>query len=215
MLPGNGGIMKNPIRVLTVDDHPLVREGIASAINSHPDMQVVAQASDGREAISYFCEHKPDVTLMDLRLPGMSGIDAMIAIRGQFPEARVIMLTTFDYDAEIRRALAAGARSYILKSMPPKEMAETIRQVHAGKKCLPAEVATRLAEHLSDEPLSEREMEVLQRVMLGNRNRDIAQRLFISVETVKSHMKHIMEKLGASDRTQAFTIAVRRGMIQL
>ena len=207
--------MTNQIRVFSVDDHPLVREGIASVINSQPDMQVVAQASDGREAISYFCEHKPDVTLMDLRLPDMSGIDAMIAVRGQFPEARVIMLTTFDCDAEIHRALAAGARSYILKSMPPREMAETMRQVHAGKKCLPAEVATRLAEHLSDEPLSEREMEVLQRVMLGNRNRDIAQRLFISVETVKSHMKHIMEKLGASDRTQAFTIAVRRGMIQL
>ncbi len=207
--------MTNQIRVFSVDDHPLLREGIVAVINGQPDMQVVAQASDGREAISYFCEHKPDVTLMDLRLPDMSGIDAMIAIRGQFPEARVIMLTTFDCDAEIQRALAAGARSYILKSMPPREMAETIRQVHAGKKCLPAEVATRLAEHLSDEPLSERETEVLQRVMLGNRNRDIAQHLLISVETVKSHIKHIMEKLGASDRTQAFTIAVRRGMIQL
>ena len=207
--------MTNQIRVFSVDDHPLLREGIVAVINGQPDMQVVAQASDGREAISYFCEHKPDVTLMDLRLPDMSGIDAMIAIRGQFPEARVIMLTTFDCDAEIQRALAAGARSYILKSMPPREMAETIRQVHAGKKCLPAEVATRLAEHLSDEPLSERETEVLQRVMLGNRNRDIAQHLLISVETVKSHIKHIMEKLGASDRTQAFTIALRRGMIQL
>jgi DNA-binding NarL/FixJ family response regulator len=213
---GNAGeIMTNQIRVFSVDDHPLLREGIAAVINGQPDMQVVTQASDGREAISYFCEHKPDVTLMDLRLPDMSGIDAMIAIRGQFPEARVIMLTTFDCDAEIERALAAGARSYVLKSMPPREMAETIRQVHAGKKCLPAEVATRLAEHLSDEPLSERETEVLQRVMLGNRNRDIAQHLLISVETVKSHIKHIMEKLGASDRTQAFTIAVRRGMIQL
>jgi len=207
--------MTNQIRVFSVDDHPLLREGIVAVINGQPDMQVVAQASDGREAISYFCEHKPDVTLMDLRLPDMSGIDAMIAIRGQFPEARVIMLTTFDCHAEIQRTLAAGARSYILKSMPPREMAETIRQVHAGKKCLPAEVATRLAEHLSDEPLSERETEVLQRVMLGNRNRDIAQHLLISVETVKSHIKHIMEKLGASDRTQAFTIALRRGMIQL
>jgi len=207
--------MTNQIRVFSVDDHPLLREGIVAVINGQPDMHVVAQASDGREAISYFCEHKPDVTLMDLRLPDMSGIDAMIAVRGQFPEARVIMLTTFDCDAEIQRALAAGARSYILKSMPPREMAETMRQVHAGKKCLPAEVATRLAEHLSDEPLSERETEVLQRVMLGNRNRDIAQHLLISVETVKSHIKHIMEKLGASDRTQAFTIAVRRGMIQL
>jgi DNA-binding NarL/FixJ family response regulator len=215
MLPGNGGIMKNPIRVLTVDDHPLVREGIASVINSQPDMQVVAQASDGREAISYFCEHKPDVTLMDLRLPDMSGIDAMIAIRGQFPEARVIMLTTFDCDVEIQRALAAGARSYILKSMPPKEMAETIRQVHAGKKRIPQEVAARLAEHLGDEALSEREVEVLQRVMAGNRNRDVAERLYISEETVKAHIKHILEKLGASDRTQAVTIAVQRGIIQI
>src|SRR5690349_3275437 len=215
MLPGNGGIMKNPIRVLTVDDHPLVREGIASVINSQPDMQVVAQASDGREAISYFCEHKPDVTLMDLRLPDMSGIDAMIAIRGQFPEARVIMLTTFDCDVEIQRALAAGTRSYILKSMPPKEMAETIRQVHAGKKRIPQEVAARLAEHLGHEALSEREVEVLQRVMAGNRNRDVAERLYISEETVKAHIKHILEKLGASDRTQAVTIAVQRGIIQI
>jgi len=207
-------MMQNQIRVFSVDDHPLVREGIASVINSQPDMQVVAQASDGREAIKCFCEQEPDVTLMDLRLPDMSGIDAMIAIRTKFLKARIIMLTTFDGDSEIQRALSAGARAYILKSMPPRDMADTIRQVHAGKKCLPAEVATRLAEHLSDEPLSEREMEVL-RVMLGNQNRDIAQHLFISVETVKSHMKHIMEKLGASDRTQALMIAVRRGMIQL
>jgi DNA-binding NarL/FixJ family response regulator len=145
----------------------------------------------------------------------MSGIDAMIAIRGQFPEARVIMLTTFDCDVEIQRALAAGTRSYILKSMPPKEMAETIRQVHAGKKRIPQEVAARLAEHLGDEALSEREVEVLQRVMAGNRNRDVAERLYISEETVKAHIKHILEKLGASDRTQAVTIAVQRGIIQI
>jgi len=207
--------MTNQIRVFSVDDHPLLREGIVAVINGQPDMHVVAQASDGREAISYFCEHKPDVTLMDLRLPDMSGIDAMIAIRGQFPEARVIMLTTFDCDAEIQRALAAGARSYILKSMPPREMAETIRQVHSGKKRIPPEVAACLAEHLGDEALSEREVEVLLRVMGGNRNRDIAERLFISEETVKAHIKHIMEKLDANDRTQAVTIAVQRGIIQI
>jgi DNA-binding NarL/FixJ family response regulator len=214
--PGNlGEIMTTAIRIFSVDDHPLLREGIMAVINDQPDMQVVAQASHGREAISYFCEHKPDVTLMDLRLPDMSGIDAMIAVREQFPEAHVIILTTFDCDVEIRRALAAGARSYILKSMPPREMAETIRQVHAGKKCIPQEVASRLAEHLGDKALSDREVEVLQRVMGGNRNRDIADCLFISEETVKAHVKHIMEKLGAKDRTQAVTIAVQRGIIQI
>jgi DNA-binding NarL/FixJ family response regulator len=207
--------MTTAIRIFSVDDHPLLREGIKAVINDQPDMQVVAQASHGREAISYFCEHKPDVTLMDLRLPDMSGIDAMIAVREQFPEAHVIILTTFDCDVEIRRALAAGARSYILKSMPPREMAETIRQVHAGKKCIPQEVAARLAEHLGDKALSDREVEVLQRVMGGNRNRDVAERLFISEETVKAHVKHIMEKLGAKDRTQAVTIAVQRGIIQI
>src|SRR5207244_32114 len=168
-------------------------EGIASVINSQPDMRVVAHASNAREAIQHFGEHMPDVTLMDLRLPDMSGIDATIAIRTKCPKARIIMLTTFDGDSEIQRALSAGARAYILKSMPPRDMADTIRQVHAGKKCLPAEVATRLAEHLSDEPLSEREMEVLKRVMLGNRNREIEQRIFICVATVKSHMTHTIE----------------------
>jgi len=203
------------IRVFSVDDHPLLREGIATVINGQPDMQVVAQACNGREAIEGFREHKPDVSLMDLMLPDMSGIDAIIAIRTKLPEARIIMLTTIEHDNEIQRALAAGARSYLLKSMPPRDLAETIRQVHAGKKRIPPEVAARLAEHFSEEALTQREVEVLQRLIAGNRNRDIAQHLFISEETVKAHMKHIMEKLGASDRTQAITIAVQRGIIHL
>jgi DNA-binding NarL/FixJ family response regulator len=159
--------------------------------------------------------HKPDITLMDLRLPDMSGIDALIAIRTEFEDARIIMLTTFEGDVEIQRALEAGARGYMLKSMPPKDLVEVIRQVHAGKKRVPPEIAAHLAEHLSDESLTPREVGVLRHVAGGNRNRDIAERLFISEETVKVHIKHIMEKLGASDRTQAVAIAVRRGIIQL
>src|SRR5216683_2937364 len=211
----DGAAITNQIRVLSVDEHPLMREGIATVINGQPDMRVVAHASNAREAIQHFGEHIPDVTLMDLRLPDMSGIDAMIAIREQFPEARIMMFTTFVRDTEIRRALAAGARSYVLKSMLPNDLTETIRQVHAGRKPIPPEVATRFAEHLSDDPLSGREVEVLELAMEGNRNRDIAERLFISVETVKAHIKHIMEKLGANDRTQAVTIAVQRGIIQI
>jgi len=203
------------IRVFSVDDHPLLRQGIAAIINSQPDMLLTAEASSGSEAIKKFREHQPDVTLMDLRLPDISGIDTMIAIRTEFPDARIIMLTTFEGDVEVQRALEAGARSYMLKSMPPKDLLDVIRQVYAGKKRVPAELAAQLAEHLSDEALTEREVDVLRHVAGGNRNRDIAEQLFISEETVKVHVKHIMEKLGASDRTQAVAIAVRRGIIQL
>jgi len=203
------------IRVFSVDDHPLLREGIAALVNSQPDMQLIAQASTGAEAVQVFKQHEPDVTLLDLRLPDMSGIDTLIAIRTEFPEARIIMLTTFEGDVEIQRALQAGARGYLLKNMPPLELLDVIRQVHAGKKRIPPEIASQLAEHLSDETLTEREVEVLKEVANGNRNRNIAERLFISEETVKVHIKHIMEKLGAADRTQAVAIGVRRGIIQL
>jgi len=203
------------IRVFSVDDHPLLREGIAALVNNQPDMVLIGQASTGSEAIQLFKEYLPDVTLLDLRLPDMSGIDTLIAIRTAFPNARVIMLTTFEGDVEIHRALQAGASGYLLKNMPPSELLDVIRLVHAGKKRIPPEIASQLAEHMADEALTEREVEVLQQVAGGNKNRDIANKLFISEETVKVHIKHIMEKLGAADRTQAVAIGIRRGIIQL
>jgi DNA-binding NarL/FixJ family response regulator len=192
-----------------------MREGIAAVIQNEADLTLVAEASCGHDAIRAFRSLRPDITLMDLRLPDISGIDAMVAIRAEFPTARIIMLTTFEGDAEIQRALQAGAYGYMLKSMPRKQLVEMIRKGHAGKKQIPAEVAAHLAEHYSDEALSTREIEVLRKIAGGNRNSDIASLLFISEETVKGHVKHIMQKLGASDRTEAVAIGVRRGIIQL
>ena len=207
--------MNKPIRIFSVDDHPLLREGITALVNNQPDMVIVGEASTGAEALQLFKQLQPDVTLLDLRLPDMSGIDTLIALRSEFRDARVIMLTTFDGDVEIQRALQAGARGYLLKNMPPAELLDVIRQVHAGKKRIPPAIASQLAEHMSYETLTEREVQVLREVAGGNKNRDIANKLFISEETVKVHIKHIMEKLGAADRTQAVTIGVRRGIIQL
>lgn len=207
--------MSSPIRIFSVDDHPLLREGISALVNNQTDMTVAGEAATGAEALQLFKQLQPDVTLLDLRLPDMSGIDILIAIRSEFPEARIIMLTTFEGDVEIHRALQAGARGYLLKNMPPSELLDVIRQVHAGRKRIPPAIASQLAEHMSDETLTEREVEVLREVAGGNKNRDIANKLFISEETVKVHIKHIMEKLGAADRTQAVTIGVRRGIIQL
>ena len=203
------------IRVFSVDDHPLLREGIAAVINAQPDMSLVALATTGAEAVQRYREHRPDVTLMDVRLPDVSGIDAMIAIRAEFPDARVMMLTSFDGDVEIERALRAGARGYVLKSLPPRELAEAIRDVHAGRRRIPADVMAHLAEHMGEEGLTQRERDVLTRVAGGLRNRDVGEELLITEETVKVHMRNILGKLSARDRTEAVTIALRRGIIQL
>jgi DNA-binding NarL/FixJ family response regulator len=206
---------KQRIRVLSVDDHPLLRQGIGALVGAQPDMDLVGQAATGAEGLAVFRARRPDVTLLDLRLPDMSGVEVLRAIREESPEARVVILTTFEGDVEMQRALEAGARGYLLKTMPPGELLDAIRQVHAGKKRIPPAVAAQLAEHLADEALTPREVEVLRLVAEGNRNKDIAERLFISEETVKVHVKHVMEKLGASDRTEAVAIGVKRGIIQL
>ena len=207
--------MPKQIRIMTVDDHPLLREGIAAVLQDEPDMVLVAEATNGDDAIRSFRQHRPDVTLMDIQMPGMSGIDAMTAIRSEFPNARFIVLTTYQGDVQALRALKAGASGYLLKSMLRKELLETIRIVDSGKRRIPPEVASELADHLADDALSEREMEILRQVASGNSNKLIASQLGISEATVKGHMKNILSKLGANDRTHAVTLALQRGIISL
>src|ERR1700756_523895 len=206
---------RTTIRILSVDDHPLLREGVAALLASQPDMKLVAEASNGREAIEQYRMHRPDVILMDLQMPEMNGVDAMIAICSEFPAARVIVLTTYTGDVQVMRALKAGARGYLLKNLLRKELLETIRVVHAGQKRIPPDVASQLAEHATDETLSAREIEVLRLVGGGDANKEIAAQLAITEETVKGHIKNILAKLGANDRTHAVTIGLKRGIIDL
>jgi len=203
------------IRVLAVDDHPMLREGIAALLGSQSDMKLVAEASTGREALEQFRKHRPDLTLMDLQMPDMDGVEAMSAICSEFPQARFIVLTTYRGDVQVLRALKAGARAYLLKSLLRKELLDTIRAVHAGQKRIPSEVAAELAEHAVEDALTTREIDVLRLIAGGNANKLIADRLAITEETVKGHVKNILSKLGASDRTHAVTIALKRGIIDL
>ena len=201
------------IRVLAVDDHALLRDGIAALIGNQSDMELVGEASNGREAIELFRQHQPDVTLMDLQMPEMGGIDALSAIRGEFPEARIIVLTTYAGDVQVFRALKAGARAFLLKGLLRKELLDTIRAVHAGQKRLPPEIAAEVAEHATDDSLTPREIDVLRLIAGGNANKEIAARLSLTEETVKGHVKNILAKLGANDRTHAVTIGLKRGII--
>jgi DNA-binding NarL/FixJ family response regulator len=205
----------SPIRILAADDHPLLRHGIASLVNAEPDMELVAQASTGREAVEQFQLHRPDITLMDLQMSDMSGIEAMIAIRSEFPNARVIVLTTYSGDVQVLRALKAGARAYILKGRVHGELLDTIRAVHAGQKRIPQELAAGLAEHTGEDELSTRELEVLRLVAAGNANKEIAAQLSIGEDTVKRHVTNILAKLRANDRTHAVTIGLKRGILEL
>jgi DNA-binding NarL/FixJ family response regulator len=203
------------IRILSVEDHPVFREGLNTIIESQSDMVLVAQASNATDAIAEFRRHRPDVTLMDLRLPGTNGTDALIAIRGEFTNARIIMLTTSDSDGEIQRALRAGAVAYVFKSMPKNELLDVIRSIHAGRRYVPQEVAARLAEHFGQDDLTSRELEVLQLIREGYRNKQIASELAIAETTVNFHIKNLVDKLQANDRTHAVTIALRRGLLQI
>jgi DNA-binding NarL/FixJ family response regulator len=204
-----------PITVLTVDDHPLLLEGIVGVLEDESDIVVVAQACDGREALERFRHHNPDVTLMDLQMPNLAGLDAIIAILKEFPTARIIVVTTYSGDVQIVRALKAGAYGYLLKSMLRKELTNAIRTVHSGKRYIPVEVAAMIAEHTPDDGLSEREIQVLKCIAEGHANKEVGARLFISEDTVKSHMRSILLKLAANDRTHAVTIAVRRGIFSI
>jgi len=204
-----------PIRVLTVDDHPFLRDGIATVIATQEDMVMVAEANDGREAIQNFIAHRPDITLMDLRLPDMSGIDAIVEIRRLDPNAKIVVLTTYKGDVQAARAFKAGAAGYLLKSMLRRELLDTIRSVYAGRRRIPPEIAAEMAEHAGADRLTARELEVLREVALGNANKTIAVRLLITEDTVKAHVKSVLSKLDANDRTHAVTIAIKRGFLEM